>query len=140
MRVMEYDGQGTPTVGDDRVESYESVISGKLIQINATTETVIEPGIAITGTTVKTGVPKAAKARFAANDYVTNLQLVTECGDGTYKIRTFAKALCRKYTLTSQDKNEAEYDVEFVGRLASGTAKSVCPYTVVYTAALPDAA
>jgi hypothetical protein len=138
LREFEYDGRGTAAVGDHRVTKYEAVISGKLLEVTAANLLKIDAGAtAATVSSVTTTTPIDAKVSMTAGGYVSDLALYIEKGDGTYRAYKFPHALCRKYSLTTADNNEGEYDVEFVAVAASGGAVLDAPYTIIDTNALP---
>lgn len=126
---LPFDGKHDDIEGNDRVLKRDGVISGTFIEIKDAylNADLLEPGVTMgtagTPTTI-THTPVAGATFLSTGDYVTNLDMVFTRGDGKSVIVRFAKAICTKYDIVSQDPNGAEVNVEFHSRLSQTAAAS----------------
>lgn len=138
---VEFDGKRSDIKGLDRVSRWNSMISGTFIEFDETDIARLEPGstsAAVGGVTTIT--PKVAGTLFASGDYLTNVRLVYQRGNGAYAAVLFASAFAKKWgPMRGQDKGEAEIPVELHARLVVAANGDVpkCPYVVELRDALP---
>lgn len=117
MKQVTYDGQTSPVKGLDRKVYMEPKITGSLLQFANAEMDKYEPGATIEVAHAKKGTPKGANLLFATGDYVADLRLYFERGkNGGLICIYFPYALCVKYSLKGQDKDEALVEVEFQAR------------------------
>ena len=70
-----------------------------------------------------------------------DLEIVFERSGGGYARLVFPIALCDKWDLAGQDKNEAKINAEFAARLSSADAVATpgkCPYQIILSTHLPS--
>ena len=153
VRNIEYDGKRSNVAGLDRITMYNSTLGATLIEFGSTDSgnqiSRLEQGSSTDDSggesspmgTVKTYTPKAAGAFFTAGEYAANLRVVFERSGGGYAAVHFPIAFVARYSIQSQDKNEAGIDAEFHARLSAADADTnpgKCPYEIEIRSALPS--
>ncbi len=136
---IKFDGHRVPVKGLDRIASYNSKISGTMLELGTEERPYLEPGSTSDGLSpIDTTTMKAAGAFLVAGDYLTNVRLVFERGVGTYAAVLFTDALLTQYSVKGNDGDVAEIAITIEARLAvTGTATGVCPYKIELRTALP---
>ncbi len=127
-RNVPYDGQKAPTKLLDRIIKRTPVISGTFLEASEAHLRRFEPGGATPNVT-----PKPQGTLFASGDYLTNINVVFNCGDGDIITITFPSSLCKDYTIVGQADGETEIACNFEARLVHGATpdESSVPYTIV---------
>lgn len=142
LRDIEFDGKRYRLKGLTRRVGFKPVMKGTLIEFGSATTgkqiQLLEPGSStntVTGT--ETITPKPTGALYAAGDYVTDLRWIFDRAGGGYACIYFPFALCTKWSLKGQDKQEAQVSFEFeaVGDPAAGL--DIAPYLIELRTALP---
>jgi hypothetical protein len=134
-RNIEYDGKKANVAELDRDTFSGAQITGTLIQFISKLAT-FEPGSTSAdpgGNVALRLTPKAAGVLYASGDYLTNLRLVHPRRGGGYAQIRFPVALCTQYSLSGQDRSEAEIAATFEARLPLATAASASgtkPYVI----------
>jgi hypothetical protein len=104
---------------------------------------LVEPGSSATTDpgppAVTTITPKSASGFFADGDYITDLRLIFERGNGKFAAIHFPLALCTKYALKGSDTKEVTYSVEFHAVGNPSGDLSLAPYLIELRDALPTA-
>lgn len=137
---IDFDGKRSDIMGLDRVDRFDAVISGTLIEFDAADIARFEPGATSSGTGTVIYVPKDAGTLFASGDYITDLRLIFERGvsPATFAAIHFARALCTKWQVAGQKDDIALIEFEFKARLNMGSAAITdAPYTIELRDALP---
>jgi hypothetical protein len=126
-RNIPYDGQKAPTKLLDRIIKRTPQITGTMLEADETQLRIFETGGATPNVT-----PKGQGTLFASGDYLTNVDLVFNRGDGGTVTIRFASALCTEYQIVGQVDSEAEVAVTFEARLVHGATpdESSVPYTI----------
>lgn len=116
------------------MKEFGDATSGKQIGL-------IEPGsaaVTVAGPpAVTTITPKPAGAFFADADYITDLRLIFERGNGKYAAIYLPIAICTKYALKGNDAKEATYTAEFHGVGDPAGDLSIAPYLIELRDELP---
>lgn len=136
---LPFDGKTCKIETLDRILDRNPVISGTFIEVKNTlwTEEYIEPGAteATAGTPTTVTVTPASSGTFLAEaDYITNLDLCFDRGDGKDVIIRFPKAICTGYEIISQDPNGAEISAEWEARLDvtdAATSTDTAPFRIL---------
>lgn len=142
MRNIEFDGKRAPIRGLDRVTAVAPVISGTVIELTPADIPTFEPGAttvaAATGVTRYIG--KQAGTLLVSGDYITDVRVIWQRGNGAYVQVRFAAALVSSWQIAGTDNEEAAISIEIAARLdmgASGAQVSDMPYTIDYFTAAP---
>lgn len=141
-RNPDFDGKSSPIHGLDRIISYNSKLSGVLMEWNERILEYLEHGQAL-GTAVsgvQTQTPKEANTLFPADNinYVQDLRFLMDLGGGELASILFPRALVESYSVKGTPEGEGEISVTFAARLA-GTDPDPCPYTIERRTAVPAA-
>lgn len=138
---IDFDGKRSDLLGLDRVDRYDPVLSGMLIEFDTPDLARFEPGSTSAGTGTVVHTPKAAGTLFASGDYMTDLRLIFERGvnPGTFAAIHFPKALCTRYRVAGNKNDIALIEFEFRARrdMSSGTLFDA-PYKIELRDALPS--
>ena len=112
MRQIEADGLRYRYVGDTTTDSIDATLNFTFIEMSAKN---IEMGLTATNENVSGQVTKITpRTRIEAGDYIQNLVLATDLGDGGVLVIHFKNALnTADFTVTYTDKGEATYPLEF---------------------------
>jgi hypothetical protein len=136
IRQSDFDGLVTPITENDRIVGYKSQITGTYLEASNTNLTRLELGQAVTGAApVQTIQPLPVGQVFkkANGQYLQDVRMIAERGDGKLYSVHFPYAVVLSYTAKANDKGEGEFSVTIEARLdASGTPPdlSVCPYNL----------
>ncbi len=125
-----FDGQRAPIAEMEYRVDYKSMIKGTFITPSPEFLQQCEPGGTLSGDVI---TPIACGTRYAANDYLTNVQLIIGRGDGTNLTVTFATAKITKYKLDSKDKAALKVSIEilaYISATLAATSTDTCPYTL----------
>lgn len=139
-RNTEFDGKRSPVKGLDRIAGFASKIAGTMLEFGTEELPQFEPGsTSDSGTPTNTFTPKAAGVVLSSGDYLTNVRLVFERGNGKYAAVLFAVGLVTEYSLKGQDNSEAEVQITIEARLdiTGGAVPGTCPYKIELRDALP---
>jgi hypothetical protein len=123
-RNIEYDGKKANVAEMDRDTFSGAQITGTLIQF-VSKLSIFEPGSTQTdpgGNVSALITPQTGGQLYAAGDYLTNLRLVHPTRAGGYVQVRFPVALCTQYTVSGQDRSEAEIAATFEARLSLSDA------------------
>jgi len=138
MSNIDFDGKRSDILGLHRVDRFESVISATLIEFDAADIARFEPGVTNAGSGTVVYTPKDAGTLLASGDYITDLRLIFERGDGKYVAVHFPKALVRRYQPAGNKDDIGLVETEFLAVLDMSTAAiSDAPYKIEILAALP---
>ena len=130
-REVEFDGKRASIAEMEYRVDYNSVIKGKFITLDSTFLTYLEPGGNVAGGVT---TPISCGTRYATGDYLSNVTLDMERGDGTSFSVKFATARVIKWSLDSKDKREGLVDVTIKAYLSATDAASStdgCPYQLI---------
>src|SRR5688572_5276840 len=99
-RNVEFDGKTTDIAENDRVISYNSTISGDMLELSSAALMRYEPGASSDGSSgTNTITPIDATVFLAQGDYLTDVYFVLRRSDNkTIRVR-FAKALIQRYSM-----------------------------------------
>jgi hypothetical protein len=142
MTDVVFDGMRCRLKGLTRKTGFKPVIKGTVLEFGPTATgkqtLILEPGSseAIVGG-VTTTTPKAAGTFFAAGDYLTDLRWIFDRGNGLFVAIYFPIALCTKWSLKGQDKDEAQISFEFEAIGDPAADLGVAPYLLEHRTALP---
>lgn len=137
-----FDGQRCRLKGLTRRVGFKPIIKFTLLELGATATgkqtLLLEPGSteAIVGG-VTTTTPKPAGALYLAADYATDLRWIFERGGGGYAAIYFPFALCIKWSLKGQDKDEGQISSEFEAVGDPAADPGIAPYVIELRTALP---
>lgn len=138
IRHIEFDGLTTEIAGLHRITSYNTTMSGEMLD---TTDAAISryfPGSTSDGSSDNLFTMKDARAMFATGDYLTNLIWKGQTSDGATEnlIVTFPRALVLDPVLTTNDKNEGVWSITFKAVLdINATDLEAAPFTITKAAA-----
>lgn len=142
LRNVEFDGKRSAVKGLDRTTMVAPVISGTVIELSPTDITTFEPGATtvagVSGITRYIG--KRASTLYTSSDYITDVRVIWERGNGQYVQVRFAAGLVRSWQLAGTDNEEAAIQIELEARLdmtVSGANVTDMPYTIDYFSAAP---
>jgi hypothetical protein len=130
-RQIEFDGARAPIAEMEYRVDYKSVIKGSFIELSSEFLALMEPGGSVAGG-ITTPIP--CGQRYAAGDYMTNVVMLQQRGDGSTFAVKFATAKIVKWKLDSKDKRETKIDCEIMAYLSRSEAvisTDTCPYTLV---------
>jgi hypothetical protein len=134
-REIEFDGKRSRIQGLEYVIEYDAHIKGKIIQLGGDQIEILEPGAALVG---ETYTPRAADVLYAAGDYLTDVMLAFERGNGGLFVIHFPVARVMSWKIDGKDKSEAEIAIDLVAVLDlddAVTNTSLCPYRLINVAA-----
>lgn len=146
-RNIPFDGQRSPVKLLDRIEKYDSKITGTMLEFGTEELPWFEPGsVNDAASPVAVITPKVAGTLLVAGDYQANVRLVFERGGSTgalplYAAVLFPCALFTQYSVKGSDNNEAEIAITIEARL-DVTAPAICstaPYKIELRSTLPAA-
>lgn len=137
-----FDGMRFRLKGLTRRTGFKPVIKGTILELGPTATgkqtLILEPGSAeATVSGVTTTTPKAAGAFFATGDYLTDLRWIFDRGNGAFVAIYFPLALCTKWSLKGQDKDEAQISFEFEAVGDPTVDLGLAPYVIEHRTALP---
>jgi hypothetical protein len=125
-----FDGARAPIAEMEYRVDYKSKISGVFITPSVEFLQQLEAGGTLAGDTI---TPIACGTRYAAGDYLTDVELITGRGDGTNLTVTFATAKITKYSFDSKDKMPLKIKIEimaYLSKAAAAVSTDGCPYTI----------
>lgn len=142
MRNIEFDGKRAAIRGLDRTTTVAPVISGTVIELTPADIPTFEPGATtVTATSgITRYVGKRAGVLYVANDYITDVRVIWERGNGQYVAVRFAAAMVRSWQLAGTDNEEAAIQIEIEARLdmsVTGANVADMPYSIDYFTAAP---
>ena len=130
-RQVEGDGFRAPIAEMEYPIDYKAVIKGSFITLDSTFLGYLEPGGTVVGGTT---TPIACGTRYATGDYLTNVTLDMDRGDGSTWTVKFGTARVTKWSLDSKDKREGLVKVEIMAYLSAAdaaTSTDGCPYVLI---------
>jgi hypothetical protein len=144
IRQAEFDGQVQPIVGNDRIVGYKSQISFTGLEAKNADLTRLElnqaVAAAVAGVQVLTPLPAQQLFVKASGQYVADVRMIGERGDGKLYSVHFPYAVVLSYSVKSNDKGEAEFSITVEARLdPTGTPLNigVAPYRIEVRDAVP---
>jgi hypothetical protein len=142
IRQADFDGLVTPITENDRIIGYQSKITGTFLEASDTNIGRFELGQALTGTPTEilTPVPVAQVLKKASSNYLADVRMIAERGDGKLYAVHFAYGLVTSYSAKANDKGEGEFQITIEARLdPTGTPLdlSVAPYTIEIRTTMP---
>lgn len=149
LRNTEYDGKITDVAELDRITGWTPTLGFTLMEFGGTATggqiELLEPGSSQAvadgeGTIVIT--MRQAEEYFDVGEYASNLRIVWRRGGGGYAALHLPLALCTKYDIQGEDKDEARIACEFRPRLSTADAIATpakCPFLYELRTALPAA-
>ena len=123
-RNIEYDGKKANVAQMDRDTFSGAQITGTLIQFVSKIG-IFEPGSTSAdpgGNVSLRYTPKTGGELYESTDYLTDLRLVHPREGGGYVQVRFPLAICTQYSLSGQDRSEAEIAATFEARLSLSDA------------------
>jgi hypothetical protein len=135
-----FDGKRSKVKGLDRVTGWDPKISGTLLEFGTEEMPQLEPGsVNDAASPTATITPKAASTLLAAGNYLDNVRLVFERGNGKYAAVLFTCGLLTQWSLKGSDNGEGEIAVTIEARLdiTGGAVPGTCPYKIELRDALP---
>jgi hypothetical protein len=138
-KQVTFDGYRGPIKGLDRIASYNSKITGTLLELGTEERPWLEPGSTSDGASpIDTTTMKAAGVFLVSGDYLSNVRLVYERGSGGYAAVLFTDSVLAQYSVKGNDGDCAEIAITIEARIVpSGTNTGVCPYKIELRTALP---
>lgn len=142
LKDITFDGMRCRLKGLTRRVGFRPIIKGTLKEFGPAATgkqlAVIEPGSAeATASGVTTVTPKAAGGLYAAGDYLTDTRWIFDRGTSGFAAIYFPIALCTKWSLRGQDKDEALIDFEFEAVGDPAVDLGTAPYLLETRTALP---
>lgn len=142
MRNIEFDGKRGAIKGLDRTTLVVPVISGTMIELSPSDIPTFEPGATtVTATSgITRYVGKRAGTLYSATDYLADVKVIWERGNGQYVQVRFAAGIVRSWQLAGTDNEEATIQVEIEARLdmsVSGASVADMPYSIDYFTTAP---
>lgn len=137
-----FDGMRCRLKGLTRRTGFKPVIKGTFLEFGPTATgkqtLILEPGSTeATVSGVTTTTPKPAGTLYAAGDYIPDLRWIFDRGNGAFVAIYFPIALCTKWSLKGQDKDEAQISFEFEAVGDPAVDLGVAPYLIEHRTALP---
>jgi hypothetical protein len=132
--IEDYDfpGKRAPVEGCDEVVSSRPVMRTRFLLTGESQFEVYRPDGAWSDGEIE-GMRQyvlGAMGRALTTGYLDNFLAVWPRARGDYIGVLFEKALCRKYTMGSTDKDEGGQDVEIEGRIPAGDPLTTVPYQI----------
>lgn len=130
-REVEFDGKRASVAEMEYRIDYNSMIKGSFITLDSTFLSYLEPGGSVAGGVT---TPISCGTRYATGDYLTNVTLDMERGDGTSFSVKFETARVIKWSLDTKDKREGLVKVEikaFLSAADAAVSTDGCPYTLI---------
>lgn len=138
IRHIEFDGLSTEIAGLHRITKYTATMSAKVLDLTDAALSRYFPGATSDGSSNNLFTMKDAREFWVTGDYLTNLKFVQQQSDGSAEsfVITFARAMVKVNSITTEDNNETVVDVTFTAVLDVGaTDLEAAPYTITKAAA-----